>query len=435
MKSLALAAFLPALFGTVQAVLPASVADANQPWISLSPDLQFQAGKAKNPANTARLAAAQRRFLKQSTEYVQESPFVDSYETYYVGYAQSWRLLGFYADCSVEEGAEQRALGENSGCTRVALWAAYADLGYEGNGLYEYEMYDPHAGEWDTSGCELDGDNENRCVKMDCHLEGTEFELLGIFKQPETDDFFEQLFKHEGNCVWTEDEYDFMSENRENWPEGCAQSSISGLYYSTKPIEGGGMGIGAYTDSLCTQQSNEEVDVYTLTGGSYDQDYLDEWNAGLSIYTICQPCVAYTPAWMSKYQDGDNNKDRRLSGDDDGDFECGDAAGYTNVNQCMKFNTHTEMVPITDYDLMKASVQGGLTYIPDQIGSVMNEQARATQASAGNFNAPASFWIGLVYLAGAVLFVGAYARAHSQSKQGSLNEPLIFLASNDVVLA
>jgi hypothetical protein len=427
MKSLALAAFLPALFGTAQAALPASVADANQPWISLSPDLQFQAGKAKNPANAARLAAAQRRFLNQETENVQESPFADSYETYYAAYAQSWRLLGFYNDCSsVEEGAEQRALGENSGCIQMALWAAYADLGYEGNGLYEYAMYDRKAGEWDYSGCELDGDDENRCVKMDCHLEGTEFELLGIFKEPETiDEWFEQLFKHEGNCVWTEDEYDFMSENYENWPEGCSESSISGLYYSTKPIEGGGMGIGAYTDYLCTQESNEEVDVYELTGGSYDQDYLDEWNAGLSIYTICQPCVAYTPAWMSKYQDGDN-KDRRLEDDGNGDFECDDAAGYTNVNQCMKFNTHTEMVPITDYDIMKASVQGGLTYIPDQIGSVMNAQARTTQASAGEFNKPVSFWIGLGYLAVAVLVVVySYARTQCQSKQGSLNEPLM----------
>jgi hypothetical protein len=46
------------------------------------------------------------------------------------------------------------------------------------------------------------------------------------------------------------------------------------LHYSTKPIKGGGMGIGAYTDYHCTQESNEEVNVYDLTGGSYDQDYL-----------------------------------------------------------------------------------------------------------------------------------------------------------------
>jgi hypothetical protein len=425
MKSLALlAAFLPALFGTAQAALPASVADANQHWISLSPDLQFQAGKAKKPANAARLAAAQRRFLGQNTEYVQESPFADSYETYYAPYSQSWRLLGFYADCgSVEEGAEQRALGEDDGCIRVTLWAAYADLGYEGNGLYEYEMYDPHAGEWDTSGCELDGDDENRCVKMDCHLEGSEFELLGIFKAPETDEWFEQLFKHEGYCVWTEDEYEFMSENRDNWPDECSESSISGLYYSTKPLEGGGMGIGAYTDYLCIEESTEEVDVYELTGGSYDQDYLDAWNAALSIYTICQPCVAYTPGWMSKYQGG-NNQDRRLD-DESGDFQCNDDAGYTNVNQCMKFNTQTEMVPISDYDLMKASVQGGLTNIPDEIASVMKEQVQVTQTSAAKAQVSASFWIGLGYLVVAALAV-VYARTKkSQSEQGSLDEPLM----------
>jgi hypothetical protein len=419
MKFLTLAGFLPALFDTAQAGLPPSVADANQPWVSLSPDLQFQAGKAKNPANAARLAVAQRRFLKQNAEYVQESPFADSYETYYAEYAQSWRLLGFYADCSgVEEGAEQRALGENSGCTRMALWAAYADLGYEGNGLSEYEMYDPHAGEWDASGCELDGDDSNRCVQMDCHLTGTEFELLGIFKEPETNEWFEQLFKHEGICIWTEDEYEFMSENRENWPEGCSESSISGLYYSTKPIEGGGMGIGAYTDYLCTQESADEVDLYELTGHTHDQEFLDTWNAGLNIYTICQPCVAYTPAWMSNYQD------RRLDGNDG--FECNDDAGYTNVNQCMIFNTMTEMVPTTDYDLMKASLQGGLTHIPDEVGaSVMKEQTPTTQASAVRAKAPVLFWIGLGYFVVAFAVLVVCTRTKSQSKKGTLNEPLM----------
>jgi hypothetical protein len=440
MKSLALAAVLPALFGTAQAALPASVADPNQPWISLSPDLQFQAGKAKNPANAARLAAAQRRFLNNyNHEYVQESPFADSYETFYTAYSQTWRLLGFYSDCSsVEEGGEQRALSEdeeNGGCTLKAIWAAYADLGYEGNGLSEYKMYDPHAGQWDSSGCEADDDDENRCVKMDCHLEGTEFELLGMFMEPSLENWFGQLFKHEGYCIWTGDEYDFMQDARESWPEGCSQSYISGLYYSAKPVESGGMGIGAYTDSLCTQESsNEEISVSDLTGGSIDQDFIDTWNAYLSIYTICQPCIAYVPGWMSNYQDGSqDSQDRRLEGEGNGSFECGDAAGYTNVNQCMKFNSQTYMTPITDYDLMKASVQGGLAHIPDVHSSVQKNQARITQASAAKFRAPAAFWIGLGYLAVAVLVAG-YARVRSQSKQGSMNQPLIFRASDDVVV-
>jgi hypothetical protein len=431
MKSLALAAFLPALFGSAQAALPASVGDPNQPWISLSPDLQFQAGKAKNPANAARLAAAQSRFLKQNTEYVQESPFADSYETYYSPYAQSWRLLGFSVDCSsLEEGAEEdRALEENSGCIRMGLWAAYADLGYEGTGLGEYAMYDPKAGEWDTSGCDLDsGDDESRCVQMDCHLEGTEFELLGIFKEPEViEEWFEQMFKHSGYCLWTEDEYEFMDGNRESWPDGCSESSISGLYYAIKPIEDGGMGIGAYTDYLCTQESSEEVDVEELTDGSFDQDFLDTWNAALSVYTICQSCVAYTPAWMSNYGGSDDGQGRRLDEDDggeDGDFDCSDDAGYTNVNQCMKFNTHTTMYPITDYDIKEASLQGGLTHIPDQIGSAMTEQARAAQApSAENFSAPTSFWLGLGYLSVAVIVL--FAQTRPQSNKGSLHEHLM----------
>jgi sensor c-di-GMP phosphodiesterase-like protein len=73
-----------------------------------------------------------------------------------------------------------------------------------------------------------------------------------------------------------------------------------------------------------------------------------------------------------------------------------------------------------------ASVQGGLTNIPDQIGSAMKEQAQATQASAGEFKAPVSFWIGLGYVAVAVaVLVVVYAQTQSQSKQGSLNEALM----------
>jgi hypothetical protein len=416
------AVFLPALFGTTTT----ANADAQSgPWISLSEDLQFQAGTAKNPANAERLAAAQNRLLShKDPESIQTSPFRDSYETYYTGYAQAWRLMGFYADCSgIEEGQQNnnRELDENVGCTRMALWAAYADMGYGGGGLYEYQMFDPNAGEWDDSACQTDDNSGNRCVKMDCHLEGTAFELLGVFKEADSSEWFAQLFKHEGSCIWTENEYDFMSENVDNIPEGCSQSLLSGLYYGTKPIEGGGLGIGAFTDALCTQESTEEVDVYQLTGGSYTQDYIDTWNAGLSIYTLCQPCVAYTPAWKSKYQrrhleDNNNNNNDN--------FRCDDAAGYTNVNQCMKFFSQTEVVPVTEFDIMQASAQGGLTHVPDGIGLTKQEAERARQAQALSAKPPRLFYVSMTYLCLCTLMV-YYARRVCRSKQGTMNERLV----------
>ena len=48
---------------------------------------------------------------------------------------------------------------------------------------------------------------------------------MGVFK--ETDgmyDWTEQLFKHEGMCVWNDDDaYSEMSQWMENWPTSCTQ--------------------------------------------------------------------------------------------------------------------------------------------------------------------------------------------------------------------
>ena len=38
----------------------------------------------------------------------------------------------------------------------------------------------------------------------------------------------EQLFKHEGMCVWTEEEYAFMKNARKAWPKGCANTYTTG---------------------------------------------------------------------------------------------------------------------------------------------------------------------------------------------------------------
>jgi hypothetical protein len=53
---------------------------------------------------------------------------------------------------------------------------------------------------YDTNGANA------RCAKMDCHLSDTHWSLLGFFKHKDYDDWMEQLFKHEGICVWTDEE-------------------------------------------------------------------------------------------------------------------------------------------------------------------------------------------------------------------------------------
>lgn len=83
----------------------------------------------------------------------------------------------------------------------------------------------------------------------------------------------------------------------------------------------------------------------------------------------CNPCRAAN----RKTSDGDEHGgkaralgqgyDDDLEDPNDGYWECNDAAGYTNVNQCMKFRTHTYFQAATMFDLQTATMQGGIVDI------------------------------------------------------------------------
>jgi hypothetical protein len=229
---------------------------------------------------------------------------------------------------------------------------------------------------------------------MDCHESNTHFSLLGFFKEPQYDEWMEQLFKHEGDCVWTDEEYKFMQSNHDIWPAGCEETiymdSGATIYYGLKPEEYGSMSIGLYTDDRCVYeytgtmmtahdvvkgmvcggyvQNNEGgngVDLETVCGnetyvyGQYQEDDDDQddnygniwslednlqtWNDAFDVYKQCQPCKAYdltnfvagrgyqANATGDRY---DNNKNQDEQDDDeDADFTCNDDAGYDNVNQ------------------------------------------------------------------------------------------------------
>lgn len=94
---------------------------------------------------------------------------------------------------------------------------------------------------------------------MDCHDEDTEtWELVGVYKESVEfggDTFFEQLFKHQGFCLWDGDktnnddysnsDYSFMQNLREEWQEECEELSDiqnyngQSYYIGTKPLSGG----------------------------------------------------------------------------------------------------------------------------------------------------------------------------------------------------
>lgn len=243
---------------------------------------------------------------------------------------------------------------------------------YSGNGVGEYMYYDRKNDKWDETACAYEA--SKRCVPMDCHLSDTHFSLLGFFKEPNYGEWMEQLFKHEGDCVWTDEEYQFMQQMRDVWPEECTATSqtVTGkdgasylLYYDIKPGSYGEYAIGLYTDSKCMEEyagtdltvdqvfraeacgdedggDNDGGDVCSTGldnwleawnkvraaagadedgGGDDDRGdrnmwslagQLDTWNRGFDVWKQCQPCKTYDlTAVVAGYQYEANAKGLR----------------------------------------------------------------------------------------------------------------------------
>jgi len=364
-------------------------------WMSLSKSgLEFQPADLdmSDPRVQNAVEEAKGRMLGESRFYGQ---MAESKKKYYSSYAQAWRLLGFYIDCNASDGDGDD--NENGSCMRYLLWAAYIDLDYQGGGLTEYSFWNGNGNKWDNSTCT----SETRCVKMDCHLENSHFKLLGIFKEAEWDEWFEQLFKHEAYCLWTENQYYRMSTYRELWPEECTMtltkdSDGNYLYYDIKPLEGGRIDIGLYTNKRCSTDYTGTITVDKVLSEMYnngnnnannnnddDGNYgdnvydlrknIDRWNEAYDIFTQCQPCVAHSlPQRFSSSSENSNNWWNWGGGDDDGAYngaynnadedswDCDDDAGYNNVNQCMKFAYKTEMEAASFQDVVLASRQGSI---------------------------------------------------------------------------
>lgn len=343
--------------------------------------------------------------------------------------AQAWRLLGFIIDCQATDSDEYSQHSQHSGdqdvtitetgCARYLIWAAYVNENYSGYGPAEYQYYDRSYGSWDESACAYNDDSGSPCTKMDCHLSSTSFSLLGFFKHRQTDDFMEQLFKHQGVCTWGNGEqYAFMKNARKQWPSGCTvagETSQGGtLYYDMKPVAGGEITMAMYMDDECLTEyriSTSAVEgiignIFTSGGGgSGDGDYdfsgdslsqsLSRWNSAFDEWSICHSCVAhdlsntdgstyYGMCYDDAYQADDVYTDdknsyyeaynsyyggnNRALGGGGGEscprgnkFECYDDAGYTSVNQCMKFSAKTVMKVASFRDISIANLQGTLS--------------------------------------------------------------------------
>ena len=189
--------------------------------------------------------------------------------------------------------------------------------------------YDSDYGGWNDAACEEmaeydgnynndgnDGNNNGRrCARMDCHLQGSDhFRLLGFFKEPNFAQFYEQLFKHQGICVWDDDTYEFMQTMRELWPQGCTNTGVTDnhgnyLYFDVKPLSNADINVGLYTDARCSVDytGNEDIsDILSMYQGYRNENnqggdleladlvyYIDYWNQAMQMYKQCQPCKAY----------------------------------------------------------------------------------------------------------------------------------------------
>ena len=347
-----------------------------------------------------------------------QSYLVDSDGNSYEPYAMAWRYLGMYIDCDVQQeynndgdydgsdvyrnrqrqrrtttntntNTKQRNLsgsGSNDGddCSRKVLWAAYVDPGYRGDSIGEYQFYNRFEETWDKSTCQT-----GRCAKMDCHSSKSRFKLIGVFKEADgLTDWAEQLFKHEGYCVWNDNananndddneeegsgsgdndddddedsDYEFMSSLQQNQVQECTSMYLTdddgnSVYRHLRPQGEGNITDSLYTDEDCTQKSYMSFADYIIkwyTNYYYDSDKGQQvaekwqantvrWNELMTDYKVCQPCRAYT-----KTPTYDDDVDRlrflrRLDDNDDGEgdeeqygYNCYDDAGYRNCSKLL----------------------------------------------------------------------------------------------------
>ena len=304
-------------------------------------------------------------------------------------------MLGFMIECNhinEDDDYSQHSGGSNDnaqnsyvteeGCARYVIWAAYVDLQYEGCGIGEYQYWDIDSNKWDASACNYgDCNGGSRCAKMDCHLESTSFSVLGFFKHKNPDDWMEQLFKHEGMCVWSTEQYSFMKNARKVWPGGCTYTGQQSngdndddggggvdLYYNIKPLSSGRIGVGLYTDVYCLDEhvtSTDEVENVVgnifqggggNSGGSQDNneggdgdydfssdslyDSMKRWHSAFDVWHTCHPCIAHDLSNTAgdTYTSGNcynddyyaQNYNYNYNNDDDNDGNGGDDAYGNN---------------------------------------------------------------------------------------------------------
>lgn len=288
--------------------------------------------------------------------------------------------------------------------------------------------YDRVHKKWNNAACKESG--SNRCVRMDCHEPTSHYKLLGTFKEPDYGTFLEQLFQYQGDCIWTDEEYKQMQGNLNAWPQECTQSQ-SGIYYHIKPESGGSMGIGLYSDELCSEEYVGDVsveDVLSQEGNNDDNgdsadglyDNIESWNSAFDAFKLCQPCKASNlVSVVNKDAAVNADGDRYQHMDDDENaYTCQDYGG-DSVNQCAIFQANTNMFTASYRDIILAEEQGtvgSLSISGVNYGISEREENRMWQRN---------FLSALFMMACFCLFVCALVRCQNEYEDSDLNRPLV----------
>jgi len=276
-------------------------------------------------------------------------------------------------------------------CSTLTQSQQYLDPYYSGGEIGEFSFYNWKSNSYSSSYCK-----SGSCTPLNCHEADTEWELLGVFVEADgLEDFTEQLFKHQGVCLWADDTvYESMQGQREQWPTYCtALSTKMGgrqVYLDVKPQAFGNMTYGIYTDKYCQTESSYSWNdyLYKTYGNSYSgrsevsgwNTVFENWNKYMNDYKGCVPCRSYqTNKYYQYYHESSGSPDheeegggarRQLEHEDEGGgyneingYDCYDDAGYLNCNQCYKFQTKTDMYPASTDDLELASAQGTILSI------------------------------------------------------------------------
>jgi hypothetical protein len=292
---------------------------------------------------------------------------------------------------------------------------------------------------------------------------------MGIYKEAVWyggDAFFEQLFKHEGVCIWNDDEaYEFMDESREQWTTGCVLSGTIDengdyIYIDLKPSYNGNMYYGLFTDDVCkTEYNGNSVDVDTIASNMnlMSSSDIEQWNTYMEPFKVCQPCKTYNlNSGYSNSDNGGGEGDYDIDDDpNNGYFQCNDDAGYTNVNQCMKFRTHADLEIASWEDLVIGTEQGGILEIKvgqtyfgtpqvsdeeaEYLESLLKEKALAYQEEEKEYQALVKrarhsgtgmiIFGFLIMVSGAIALIGSIRwsikRLDSPNRGNIMSEPLL----------